>query len=142
MLYFRQLKGHKSYAKPWIRDAPTVDYPEQNHRVNISTYLTKSNPFSLSEDSRRSVPEFRSGRSNSLKGASTGSILKVPGSPPRIGPSRSISFNEVDVCCLRRRWIMQIKLSELDLQSRGLKFSNTESSLRAERVCYQLLNGH
>lgn len=92
---FRQLEGHKEYAKPFVQDIPVTEYPPQNHKHGIASYVAKSNPFSMSHDSLTQLPEFRSKESVSQKASRTGSILKSPGSPPRVGTSRSISFNEV-----------------------------------------------
>lgn len=74
-----------------------VESPRQNHSGVLSSYINRTNPFSLSLDSTKEPPIAREGKSADLRSSSTGSILKTPGSPPRTGPSKSISFNEVGI---------------------------------------------
>ncbi|CAK8679319.1 unnamed protein product [Clavelina lepadiformis] len=92
-LHDRQLEGYETFPTTWRRHIPVTDPPEQNHRGNLERSVTRTNPFSMSLDAER----LEGGADGVMdtSGSSTGSILRTPGSPPRTGSSRSISFNEV-----------------------------------------------
>lgn len=94
-LHDRQLSGYKRFQKHWLEDIPTVESPRQNHSGVLSSYINRTNPFSLSLDCTKEPQIAREGKGADLRNSSTGSILKTPGSPPRTGASRSITFNEV-----------------------------------------------
>nr|XP_039267789.1 uncharacterized protein LOC120342865 [Styela clava] len=94
-MHDRQLDGYKNISDSWIRDIPKVESPRQNHAGLLDSYVNRSNPFSLSLNSARGPATARTGEGSLRRSASTGSILKTPGSPPRTGASKSISFSEV-----------------------------------------------
>lgn len=96
----RQLEGYKDFPTTWRRNIPVTDPAEQNRKGVLWSYITRSNPFSLSHDVEKANVSARSGERALLSRSSTGSILRVPGSPPRTGASKSISFNEVRLCIL------------------------------------------
>nr|XP_002122461.1 uncharacterized protein LOC100179710 [Ciona intestinalis] len=121
-LHNRQLKGYKDFAETPSPRSSNVDPSLQNHQGVLASYITRSNPVSLSLDASKAESGARSGTLSSMSGASTGSILKTPGSPPRAGSSKSISFNEV----------IRVATSEYGSNFKVTTFplSNTESTLK------------
>lgn len=117
-MHDRQLDGYKNTNTSWVQEIPAVEYPRQNHAGLLDNYVNRSNPFSLSLNSARGSTTTRTGESALRRSSSTGSILKTPGSPPRTGGSKSISFNEV-VRVVSSEYGDKFRISTSPLNHRG-----------------------